>query len=500
MEDPIEVAAPDDSGSVTMLRYEYQVHVAVQSVLEMLADGSVRHVTCEHIEDVVVARSGEPGLDGALFWDFQQVKTREKTDPWTLTDVIAKGALKSLWRTHDAVRDKGLAYRLTIGVEGYLDPADDLVVALSRGEGASREQCLKRVAKHVKADSGPATEYLNLVRVKQLPLRDIIEARSIAVLGELGPNLTMSEITALYTQLLDRTREAMQGRLGPRWMEQLNLVDPPERLRRKRVDAASVADIRQRLVRPDRVLLGDVSRQRGSAWLPYGRRGGNVMDDVRGLLAEYGQWRRDDTASVRERSEQLADMVMVLLRRSLPYEAVQPVDLDGDPGVSFDFEGRDYLVSFAQDPDDAGQSLGRAVTRTVRAAGLTGQRGDTRWPLLYWSDGQERADVQLVDSVKAFGVVLDLTHLDAALTGLSPLAELIRDVFRQHRPYVPLASLLTTGGPAVDSWGMTPAARLTSPVRVETQTWEGAGVEVLLLGQAQDAQPSGLAWWTGTRC
>lgn len=47
MVDPIEIEAPDDTGSPTFRRYEYQVHIAVQAVLEMLAGGTVQHITCE---------------------------------------------------------------------------------------------------------------------------------------------------------------------------------------------------------------------------------------------------------------------------------------------------------------------------------------------------------------------------------------------------------------------------------------------------------------------
>ncbi|MFF1744348.1 dsDNA nuclease domain-containing protein [Streptomyces mirabilis] len=136
MADPIEIEAPDDTGSPTFRRYEYQVHIAVQAVLEMLAGGTVQHVTCEHIEDIVVARSGDPRcVGGSLFWDFQQIKTRDSVEPWSLRDVISKGPLRSLWRTHTAVQGSGLVlvYQLTAGIEGHLDPADAPVTALSRG-------------------------------------------------------------------------------------------------------------------------------------------------------------------------------------------------------------------------------------------------------------------------------------------------------------------------------------------------------------------------------
>ncbi|MFE3415478.1 hypothetical protein ACFXMT_46340 [Streptomyces mirabilis] len=216
------------------------------------------------------------------------------------------------------------------------------------------------------------------------------------------------------------------------------------------------------------------------------------MEGERELLAEYGQWRKDETVADGKRSSLLAEMVLALLRQSLPWDAVQLVDLDGGWAVEFDFEGRDYLVSFALDAGKEERTLHRAIGSTIRAAGLTGRSEGARWAVVYWSDDRRVPD-SIVESVTAFGVVLDRTNLDAALTGLHSLAQLIRDVFRRRLTHVPLADLLTTGGPAPQVWGMTPRARLTFPFRVETQTWAGATAEVLLVGQAQQDRPTGLA-------
>ncbi|MGW9241319.1 dsDNA nuclease domain-containing protein [[Kitasatospora] papulosa] len=282
MADPIETVAPDDSGSVTLRRYEYQVHVAAQAILEMLADEPVRHVTCEHIEDVIVARSSEEQTKGGLFWDFQQIKTRDTTTPWALTDVLAKGPLKSLWRTYRAVKDQTLSYGLTAGLEGYLDPADALVTALAHGGGTDNERCLERVTAHLKADVKEVSAFLGRVRIRELPRREDIELRNTAFLHELGPSLTGAEITGLYTELVRRTREAMQGRLGPRWAEQLAVQDLPAKLLRKRIGPGTVADLRQRLMRPDHVLLTDVSQRLSGVETALVRklRRGAATDDV----------------------------------------------------------------------------------------------------------------------------------------------------------------------------------------------------------------------------
>lgn len=262
MADPIEIEAPDDSGSPTLRRYEYQVHIAVQAVLEMLAGGTVQHVTCEHIEDIVVARNGHSRCaDGELFWDFQQIKTRDAVAPWTLTDMISKKPLKSLWRTHRAVQGRGLFYRLTAGIEGYLDPADAAVKALSEGKGGDHAACRKRVAAHLKASDDDVAEFLALVRVQPLARREDVEARNTRILADLGPGLPMATIDALYYELLRLTRDATQGRPPARWTELLVLDAPPPAVLNKRITAAAIADVRQRLTRPDHILLEDLSEK-----------------------------------------------------------------------------------------------------------------------------------------------------------------------------------------------------------------------------------------------
>ena len=261
MADPIHALAPDDSGSVTLERYEYQVHVAVQAVLQMLAGLAVCHVTCEHIEDIIAARGPGAGGDADLEWDFQQVKSRDAVQPWTLADVLAAKPLRSLWRTHAAVQGLGLTYRLTAALEGLLDPGDANVMALASGQGAKHEQCLTRVMRHLKADRAPVVAFLDLLRVQQLPRRADIEVRNIAAFAELGDRLSAGILKGLYDELLRRARDAMQGKLGPRWPLLITDPNPSDRVQRKRLTAASVVDIQRRLLRPDHVLLGAIAEQ-----------------------------------------------------------------------------------------------------------------------------------------------------------------------------------------------------------------------------------------------
>ncbi|GAA3778115.1 protein kinase [Streptomyces chiangmaiensis] len=214
------------------------------------------------------------------------------------------------------------------------------------------------------------------------------------------------------------------------------------------------------------------------------------MDEVRELLAEYGQWAADDTASVRDRARQLAGVVADLLRRTGPAAAVQVSQAGGVPAVLFDFEGRDYLVSCTVDESVVADGT---IARIAGDAGLSGQPGDTRWALLSWTHDVRPLD-QLTDGVRGFGVVLDRTLLDAAVAGLLPLADLIRDVFRRRQTHLPLAELAVSHAPRDVPLTMTAADRLTTPIHVPTQTWCGATSQVALVGEATAAQPSGMAW------
>ncbi|WP_086666402.1 dsDNA nuclease domain-containing protein [Lentzea kentuckyensis] len=263
MADPIETTAPDDSGSGTLERFVYQVHAALRPVIQMLAGGPVLHVTCEHIEDIVVANKALTDPESGVAWDFQQVKTRDAVEPWSLTDLIASKALKSLWRTEKTLQEsssRDINYRLTACLEGYLDPGDENLKELSRGEGGNRPECVKRVARHLSISEEEAALFLKRIQVRQLPRRDDIEVRNISALSELGDQLTNKETKALYDELCRRTQLAMQGKLGQRWPLLVTTPDASDRVDRKRVTNLSLSDIKQRLIRPDHILLQDITQ------------------------------------------------------------------------------------------------------------------------------------------------------------------------------------------------------------------------------------------------
>ncbi|MEV0529945.1 serine/threonine-protein kinase [Streptomyces sp. NPDC050439] len=214
------------------------------------------------------------------------------------------------------------------------------------------------------------------------------------------------------------------------------------------------------------------------------------MDDEQDFLIRYGQWVRDDQAPPDVRSAELAALIAVLLRRTVAHDAVQVIDVGGVRAVSFDHEGRDHFVSCVVEESGTRENT---VARIVRAAGLTGQRGDTRWAHLSWTRAQS-SNEELIEGVRGFGVVLDSTHVDAAVAGLLPLADLIRDVFRRRETYLPLAALVTR--PAADTPvpTMAAAARLSTPAQVPSTVWAGAACEVLLVGGAQERHATGMVW------
>ncbi|MCX4428784.1 hypothetical protein [Streptomyces mirabilis] len=102
-------------------------------------------------------------------------------------------------------------------------------------------------------------------------------------------------------------------------------------------------------------------------------------------------------------------------------------------------------------------------------------------------------DEQMIAAMSGRGVLMDRTHLDAAVTGLLPLAELVRNVCGRRVPYVPLAELMAGDKPAAQAWRMTPPARLLAPPSVNAQTWAGTTAELLLVGQEQHHRPTGMA-------
>ncbi|MFJ1673235.1 dsDNA nuclease domain-containing protein [Streptomyces bottropensis] len=268
MQDPGRLPAPDDTGSATEERFTYQAQAALRGVLEMLVGGGVVHVTCEHFEDVLVARAGGTVAGDVALWDFQQIKSREKQDSWTLSKVLRSKALASLLRTYRALREhRDLPYVLTVGVEGPLSSEAD-VRAVARGRGGDSAERLDKIAKYLDADAAETAEFLRLVHIEELPDRYELERRNRDVLFELAPHLRVGEVEAIHADLLNRVRFAMGGRLGPRWQALVTQPDVPKAVLCKRLTPQKLRDVALRLTRPD---LADYVRasQRAAQVHPY---------------------------------------------------------------------------------------------------------------------------------------------------------------------------------------------------------------------------------------
>jgi hypothetical protein len=251
MQDPGHLPAPENGGSNALEGFAYQAQSALCSVMEMLAGGDVRHVTCEHFEDVLVARADRRVPGGVGMWDFQQIKSRKTSGTWTLSRVLASGALVSLLRTHRVLKEnEELTYCLTVGVEGKLSSDSD-VRAVAVGRGGDAAERLDKIAAHLGAESAEVAQFLRLLRIQELPERDDLERRNRDALFALAPHLRAAEAETLHKDLLDHVVLAMRGRLGPRWQVLVTQPDLPEAVQRKRLTPRTLRDVALRLTRLD---------------------------------------------------------------------------------------------------------------------------------------------------------------------------------------------------------------------------------------------------------
>lgn len=251
--DPTYAAPPPGSSATSLAGFSYQEYVTLAHVLTMFSSGQILHVTCEHFEDILVARSPHesPGL---VLWDFQQIKSRQSRAPWTLSDVLDTKSFKSLLRTHRAlvehVREGApLKYRLTAGLEGVLADEPSLR-ALALGEGAADGRVVDRLARRLEAGPDELRDFLGFVRIEELPRRDILELRCRQALFDLAAEQSVGEVDALRVELLNKVREAMLGQLGPRWPVLTIATEPGDLVVRKRLSQQSLAAEMLRLGHP----------------------------------------------------------------------------------------------------------------------------------------------------------------------------------------------------------------------------------------------------------
>ncbi|MFF3228849.1 dsDNA nuclease domain-containing protein [Nocardia suismassiliense] len=276
--DPRRIPAPDNTGTETEKRFAFQANVAVRYAIEMLGGYLVKSVTCEHIEDVVVARAvGTPDCGDTTVWDFQQVKSREHDKPWTLLQIGDSKALRSLLRTDRVLRQfisegSVLNYRLTVAIEGKLATGEpsfpDIVRSGGRRESKIRAGLGSKL-KDLGADPGELSDFLSRVHIDELPLRGELERDNRDALAGLSEHLTVAEIRHLYQTLFDLVRSAMLEQLCPQWQLFVTKPDPADVILRKRLTRHTLAAIALRLQRPELLNFLQAS-QRADYQHPYG--------------------------------------------------------------------------------------------------------------------------------------------------------------------------------------------------------------------------------------
>ncbi|MFF9436753.1 protein kinase [Streptomyces sp. NPDC014735] len=217
------------------------------------------------------------------------------------------------------------------------------------------------------------------------------------------------------------------------------------------------------------------------------------MEDVRELLAEYGQVHGDELPE-QDRHRLLVDVVAALVRRTDP-DATLVYREHYEPAVFFELDGRDYAITVTT-------AKGLAVATAARDA-VTARERDlapaVRWALVYARAAGQQIPGDVSAGLRAQGVCLDRDHLEAAVCGLAPLTDLIRTAFRPPRPsHTPLHELLMHE-PSEPAPTLTLAPRPAGTPSAPSRTPTGANLSVVLAGESWPVRPSGMAWESAER-
>ncbi|NSL43660.1 serine/threonine-protein kinase [Streptomyces sp. 8P21H-1] len=217
------------------------------------------------------------------------------------------------------------------------------------------------------------------------------------------------------------------------------------------------------------------------------------MQDVRELLAEYGQAHSDELPG-EDRHRLLVDVVAALIRRTDP-DATLVYRAPYEPAVFFELAGRDYAITVTT-------AVGEDAVTTARVAMTARERGlepGVRWVLICARATGQEIGAEVSALLQAQGVLLDRDHLEAAVCDLAPLTALIRAAFRPPRPpHTPLHELLLQE-PSEPAPALALAARPAATPSVPSRTPAGVGLCVVLAGESWPARPSGMAWESAER-
>ncbi|MCX4826585.1 serine/threonine protein kinase [Streptomyces sp. NBC_01142] len=212
------------------------------------------------------------------------------------------------------------------------------------------------------------------------------------------------------------------------------------------------------------------------------------MEDVRELLAEYGQAHSDEL-SEQDRYRLLVEVVASLIRRTDPDATVAHRSTD-EPAVFFELAGRDYAITVTTaSGDDAAEAARAAVQARERDLGQ-----GVRWVLVCARAAGQEVDETVRAVLRSQGVFLDRDHLEAAVCDLAQLATLIRAAFRPPRSPHTLLHELLLQEPQEPAPALSLAARPYGAASLPSRTPAGIDLSVVLAGEAWPLRPTGLAW------
>ncbi|MFD5482881.1 hypothetical protein [Streptomyces hawaiiensis] len=218
------------------------------------------------------------------------------------------------------------------------------------------------------------------------------------------------------------------------------------------------------------------------------------MEDVRELLAEYGQCHSSEL-SEQERQQLLVEVVAALVRRTDADVSVVWRAPD-EPAIFSEVAGRDYAITVTS---VSGPDVAAAARAAVRGCDQRELGAGVRWVLVCARTPGRAVDDDLRAALGGAGVLLDQDHLEAAVCGLVPLTTLIRAAFRTPRPpYTPLHELLLQE-PEETPPPLSLSAVPSGPVTVPARTEPGIAASAVLAGEGWPMRPSGLAWETPER-
>lgn len=185
--DPLNTRPPDDTGTDTFKRYQYQACLAVPYCLKCAAGEGVRSVIMEHFEDIVVEYEDR--------WLFIQVKTKDaRLGPWRLSS--AEGGLKSLYRAFEQTHHLRASYSLHL--EGSI-AAGDVLEELVPEKLPLSDSLRNRVAKNLEIEQADCDRFLAVTTVRpNQPPRAHITNHNLGMFNEYAPGLLRPEALGVH--------------------------------------------------------------------------------------------------------------------------------------------------------------------------------------------------------------------------------------------------------------------------------------------------------------